>query len=79
MENTSEGVESVIAAEEPEDPMVITFVDDPEALEFSIIEGSLPELPESIDGQSLHPYVPGSTFYIPQIDSTKIRRKIVHL
>lgn len=58
-----------------------TYINDEEALEFTILEPALPELPQTITERPL-PYVPGSTFFYP-LDTLKITvepaRKVIHI
>jgi hypothetical protein len=57
-----------------------SFVSGPaQVIEFSIIERhSAPEL-KTLLGAAALPYVPGSTFYYPEMDSTATSQKTIHL
>jgi hypothetical protein len=57
-----------------------SFVSGPaEVIEFSIIESQSAPVLKTLPGAAALPYVPGSTFYYPEMDSTATSKKTVHL
>jgi hypothetical protein len=64
--------------ENEEDVLITSFVASPQVLEFTIIDQQKPEIPEQVTCEHPLPYVPSSSLYFTEIDTTA-GKKVIRL
>jgi beta-lactamase regulating signal transducer with metallopeptidase domain len=63
-------------ASAPEDELITHYIAAPEVLEFTFIDHQVMTPPETVTSETIHPYIPGSTFYYSEIDTTAGKKVI---